>query len=166
MPGGPAKTLSPGTYCNEIFSGEIALDPGVYILRGGQIKLGGNGSLTGEGVTLFLMEGAEFTVNANQVVKLSPPEDGDYAGITIYQERGNSETLTLNGGADSLVSGVVYAPDAHIFYAGNSTTTTDGCLRMVGGTIEMAGNSGVNFDCGGLAAEPPMYAGRYMTLVK
>jgi hypothetical protein len=64
-------------------------------MRGGQIKLGGGGSLVGHGVTIFLMEGAEFTTNANETVDLSPPSSGDYAGITLYQEKADTLQLTI-----------------------------------------------------------------------
>ena len=138
------RLLSPGTYCNETFSGEITLQPGTYILRGGQIKLGGNGTLTGLGVTLFLMENASITLNANQVVKLSAPETGPYAGITIYQAKGNTNALLLNGGSGSTITGFVYAPDAHITFTGNSAMAGTGeCVRVVGDTIEMTGTSNV-----------------------
>jgi hypothetical protein len=167
VPGGKTKTLSPGTYCNEVLSGEITLEPGTYILRGGEVKLGGNGSLVGQGVTIFLMEHAAFHINANQVVKLSPPEQGDYAGITLYQQRGNTSPLVLNGGAGSEISGFVYAPSAHVFHAGNSSMTAAGeCLRIVGNTVEMTGNSNVQLDCEGKLGGRTMYAGRHMIIVK
>lgn len=165
--GNNAKTLSPGTYCNETFSGDITLQPGVYVLRGGEIKLNGNGRLVGSGVTIFLMEDAELSIQANQTIQLSPPTTGPYAGITIYQERSNHTTLTINGTADSVVTGFVYAPGAHVFYAGNSATTaTPGCLRMVGNTIELTGNSAMTSNCSGQLGGRTMFAGRYMTLVR
>lgn len=167
VPGGAKKTLSPGLYCNETFSGDITLEPGIYVLRGGEVKLGGNGSLIGHGVTIFLLEDAEFRINANQVVQLSPPDTGDYAGITLYQERGNTSPLVVNGGAASEITGFVYAPSAHVFHAGNSTNTAVGkCLRIVGNTVEMTGNSGVSVDCEGELGGRSMYAGRYMVIVK
>lgn len=166
VPGGNTKTLSPGTYCDEVFSGNITLEPGNYILRGGEVKLGGNGSLTGHGVTIFLMEDASFGITANQTVQLSPPDSGYYAGITIYQERGNDSPLVINGGAGSAISGFVYAPSAHVFHAGNSTMTTGECLRIVGNTVEMTGNSSVSLDCVGKLGGRSMYAGRQMVIVR
>ena len=125
------------------FLGKLPYLPGVYVLRGGKINLGGNGSLVGAGVTIFLMEDANFSVNGNEIVQLSPPTSGPYAGITIYQERSNDNPLTINGASGSQVSGFVYAPGAHVFYAGNSATTgLGGCMRLVGKTIEMTGNCG------------------------
>ncbi len=110
VPGGKTKTLSPGTFCNKTLSGDITLAPGSYILRGGRINLGGNGSLVGAGVTIFLMEDAEFSVNGNEIVQLTPPTTGPYAGITIYQEKSNHTEITINGTSGSYVSGFIYAP--------------------------------------------------------
>ena len=167
VPGGKTKTLSPGTFCNKTISGDVTLDPGVYILRGGQIKLGGNGSLTGSGVTIFLMEGAEFTSNANEIINLSPPSEGSYAGITIYQERTNTNAVVINGGSGSNVTGFIYAPGAHVFYAGNSDMSGSGqCIRIVGNTVEMTGNSSVASNCEAELGGKKMYAGRIITLVR
>jgi hypothetical protein len=166
MPKRKEKRLSPGTYCDETFSGDIELEPGEYILRGGRVNLGGNGSLVGAGVTLFLMEDAEFDLNGNEIVQLSPPDTGDYAGIAIYQARDNTSELRINGGADSEISGFIYAPNAHVFYAGNATVATNKCLRIVGNTIELTGNSGVSIDCQGVLGGRAMNVGRSMVIVQ
>lgn len=168
VPNGKNKTLTSGTYCDEELSGDIELETGgVFILKGGGLKLNGNGSIKGEGVTIFLMDDAEFAVNGNEVVQLTPPTSGIYAGITLFQPKSNATTITINGTADSYVSGFVYAPGAHVFYAGNSTNTTNSeCLRIVGNTIEMTGNSSMTSDCTDELGGREMYAGRYMTLVR
>jgi hypothetical protein len=167
VPNGKTYTLSPGTYCDKTLSGNITLDPGVYIMRGTTIKPGGNGSLTGQGVTIFLMENAQIYINANENVNLSPPTSGPYAGITIFQDHGNTSALTLNGGASSALSGFIYAPDAPISYAGNSDMSGLGdCLRLVGMTVQMTGNSSVKSDCAAALGNRAMYADRMITLVK
>lgn len=166
VPGGKKKTLSPGTYCNKQLSGEITLEPGTYILRGGRVNLGGNGVLKGDGVTIFLMEDAQFSINGNELLQLTPPTSGPYAGISIYQEKSNTNTISINGTSDSYISGFIYAPGAHVFYAGNSTTTTSECLRIVGKTIEMTGNSDIKSDCTAQLGGREMFAGRYMALVR
>jgi hypothetical protein len=166
MPGGKSVNLRPGTYCNKTWSGNITLDPGIYILRGGRISLGGNGTLTGSGVTIFLMDGASFVANANQTIRLTPPSTGPYAGITLYQERGNDTALTINGTSGSLLSGFIYAPDAAVTYTGTSEIVTAGtCLRIVGDTVEMTGNSDINVDCTKELGGRAMYAGRKISLV-
>lgn len=167
VPNGKTYTLSPGTYCDKTLSGNITLNPGVYILRGTTIKPGGNGSLNGQGVTIFLMEGAQTYINANEMVNLSPPTSGPYAGITIFESHGNTSALTLNGGANSVISGFVYAPDAPISFAGNSDMSGQGdCLRLVGLTVQMTGNSSIKTDCTAVLGNREMYASRLITLVK
>jgi hypothetical protein len=167
IPGGKSVTLSPGTYCNKNWSGSITLDPGVYVLRDIDINLNGNGSLTGTGVTIFLMGNSQFTVNGNSVVKLSPPSDGDYAGITIFQARDNPSSMDIAGTSGSDISGFIYAPDASITYTGNSDTSAgDGCLRVVGDAVEMNGNSAIKSDCTAELGGRKAYAGRVVTLVK
>ncbi|UCI24798.1 TadE/TadG family type IV pilus assembly protein [Mesorhizobium sp. B2-8-5] len=167
VPNGKTITLSPGTYCDKTLSGNITLNPGTYIMRNVTIKPGGNGSLSGQGVTIFLMENSQFIINANEQVNLSPPASGPYAGITIYQARGNTQALTLNGGSGSVVSGFIYAPDAAITYAGNSDMNAEGsCLRLVGDTVAMTGSSAVKSDCTAELGNRAMYAGRMITLAK
>jgi hypothetical protein len=168
VPGGKTKDLKPGTYCNKKLTGEVNLtEPGNYILRGGSVQLGGNGSLKGNEVTIFLMDGATLSINGNELVQLTAPKTGDYAGIVIYQERGNTEPISINGTSDSYVSGFIYAPDAHVFYAGNSLATTNSaCLRIVGRTIEMTGNSDIKSDCTAELGGREMFAGRYMSIVR
>ncbi|TPK94515.1 MULTISPECIES: TadE/TadG family type IV pilus assembly protein [unclassified Mesorhizobium] len=167
VPNGKTITLSPGTYCDKTLSGKITLNPGTYIMRNVTIKPGGNGSLSGQGVTIFLMENSQLTINANEQVNLSPPTSGPYTGITIYQAPGNTQALTLNGGSGSVVSGFIYAPDAAIAYAGNSDMNAQGsCLRLVGDTVAMTGNSAVKSDCTAELGNRAMYAGRIITLAK
>ncbi|CDX20813.1 conserved exported hypothetical protein [Mesorhizobium sp. ORS 3324] len=167
MPNGKAVTLSQGTYCDKTWSGNITLNPGIYILRNVTIKPGGNGSLTGQGVTIFLMENSQLYINANETVNLSPPTSGPYAGITIFQAQDNTQALTLNGGSGSVVSGFIYAPSAAITYAGNSDMNAQGsCLRLVGSTVTMTGNSAVKSDCTAELGNREMYAGRVITLAR
>ncbi|TPK66639.1 pilus assembly protein [Mesorhizobium sp. B2-4-19] len=167
VPNGRTYTLSPGTYCDKTLSGNITLNPGVYIFRSVTLKPGGNGSLTGQGVTLFLVEGSQITINANEQVNLSPPTSGPFAGITIFENRGNTSALTLNGGANSAISGFVYAPDAAISFGGNSDMSGQGdCLRLVGSTVQMTGNSSIKTDCTAVFGNREMYASRLITLVK
>ena len=167
VPGGKTKTLSPGTYCGKTISGEVTLEAGIYILRGGRVKLGGNGVLIGAGVTIFLMEDAEFTINGNEIVQLSPPETGPYAGITIYQPKSNTNTVLINGTSGSYIDGFVYAPGALVSYTGNAGATADGeCLRIIGDSIEFNGNSRYGANCEGKLGDHELTAGRHISIVR
>ncbi|PSJ57626.1 hypothetical protein [Pseudaminobacter soli (ex Li et al. 2025)] len=117
-------------------------------------------------MTIFLLDGSNLTINANETVNLSPPTSGPYAGITIFQGRDNTQELKINGGAASKLSGFVYAPNAHIFFAGNSASGSSDCLRLVGDTIEMTGSSAIQSDCKAQLGGRTMTAGRYLALVQ
>ncbi|MCB1382204.1 MAG: pilus assembly protein [Notoacmeibacter sp.] len=167
VPASRNKSLTPGTFCDKTISGDVTLAPGVYILRGGAIRLGGNGSITGHGVTIFLMEDAQFDLSGNQTVDLSPPTSGPYAGITLYQEASNSHDLTINGTSGSAFSGFVYAPGAHVSYTGNSTTSGTGeCVRLVADTIEFNGNSSFTGNCASVLGNRDLRAGRSISLIR
>jgi type II secretory pathway pseudopilin PulG len=145
---GKAKSLKPGTYCSERISGDVVMEPGTYILRGGSISLNGNGSLAAPGVTIFLLDDASMSIGANQLVQLSPPTSGPYEGISVYQEQGNTNAMQILGTSGSAVSGIIYAPSAHVQFAGNATANAASeCLRVIADTIELTGNSTFESDC-------------------
>ena len=151
IPSSQSKTLSPGTYCDDKWKGNITLETGTYILRGVDIQLGGNGSLVGHGVTLFLTQGSKLTINGNQEIELTAPTEGPYAGITIFQENGDSSAVKLNGTAGTKITGFIYAPDAEVTFSGNSDTSAAAqCVRVIGKTVVMTGTSRITADCEGL----------------
>ena len=166
IPNGKTVTLSQGTFCNQNLNGDVTLNAGVYIFKGGQLNFNGNGSLVGKGVTIFLMQGATLTVNGNATTDLSPPTSGPYAGITIYQARDNTASLQVNGTSGSNLTGYVYAPAALITYTGNASVTNQNCIRLIGDTVTMNGNSYVKSNCLADLGNRLMYAGRSITLVQ
>ncbi|HEY4722140.1 MAG TPA: hypothetical protein VII92_09855 [Anaerolineae bacterium] len=113
MNSGPARytsnaTLSPGTYCGGIrMSGTstITLNPGVYIMDGGDFNASGRGSITGTGVTIILTNSGgssygnygNIDVSGRKSIYLQAPTTGTYAGIAIYQDRNAS---TVGSGDD------------------------------------------------------------------
>jgi Flp pilus assembly protein TadG len=166
IPNGKTVTLSQGTFCNQNLNGNVTLNAGVYVFKGGQLNFNGNGSLAGKGVTIFLMQGATMTVNGNATTDLSPPTSGPYAGITIYQDRDNTAALQVNGTSGSSLTGYVYAPAAPITYTGNASITNQNCIRIIGDTITMTGNSYVKSNCTAELGNRLMYVGRSIALVQ
>lgn len=163
---GKSVTLSQGTFCNQNLNGNVTLYAGVYVFKGGQLNFNGNGSLVGKGVTIFLMQGATMTVNGNAITDLSPPASGPYAGITIYQAHDDTAALQINGTSGSNLTGYVYAPAAPITYTGNASITNQNCIRIIGDTITMTGNSYVKSNCTADLGNRLMYVGRSIALVQ
>jgi hypothetical protein len=125
---GGAVTLHPGYYRNGYsISGQsiVTLEPGTYVFGGSGFRLSGGASVTGAGVTLVLAQGS-MSLSGQGSVMLSPPATGPMSSVVIAQPAGNSNSLSLSGGSNMLITGAIYAPGATITMSGNSTVEGSG----------------------------------------
>lgn len=121
--------------------------PGAYIIDGGVLKLASQSVLTGEGVTFFLMNGAQLDIHGGSTFKITPSLTGDWAGFSIVAARNNTATATINGNSASSLAGIIYMPASReIQYAGSGSTGGE-CVRIVAQEITMIGNSSFKLDC-------------------
>ncbi|HTQ37661.1 MAG TPA: transglutaminase domain-containing protein [Pirellulales bacterium] len=124
-------TLSPGTYSGGIkISGSavVTLLPGVYYLQGGGLSISGSAKLNGQGVTIYnapKKSTDSIAIAPNATVTLSAPTDGTYQGIVIFQNRTSTAPIVISGGTFNL-TGIVYAPKAKLYFAGNKNLTISG----------------------------------------
>jgi hypothetical protein len=88
---------------------------GLYILKAG-ISLAGT-TVIGNGVTLYIQGGGISM--AGPSVTLSPPAAGPYTGVAIFEDRGNSSSVSLAGATNS-INGLIYTPAASLSVAGGS----------------------------------------------
>jgi Flp pilus assembly protein TadG len=138
-------TLQPGTFWGGLnVTGDVTLEPGIYVMASGGIRTAGGGSLTGDEVLIFNTEhpsnpaypcGTVDLTGGNDV-SLTAMTSGLYAEITIWQDDDCSQTLSFSGG-HSGTSGVIYAPGAHIDLAGGGALNS---VQFVGQTVEVRGN--------------------------
>jgi hypothetical protein len=153
VPGGnphEVKTLNPGTYCGGLnLSGEFNLNPGVYVIDGGEFRINANATVNGEGVMFFLTNGATVHFNGSAEINLSAATTGAYAGVLMYGDRdqGNAENI-FNGTANSSFTGALYFPTQEVTHNGNFSGN-NGCLRVVARSIDLRGNAGFGTDCVG-----------------
>lgn len=120
-------------------SGNITFGEGEYTFRGEGIKVTGNGTVTGIGVTFFVDEGsAVFT--GTGVTQIEAPEDGTYRGVWLYQYRDNSNKVIITGNAAQDGWGTVYAKAAQVDFSGNGTTS----FQFISDTFYAHGNSHAN----------------------
>jgi hypothetical protein len=149
---GGTTTLQPGVYQGGIqISGqaEVILGPGVYVLDGGGLQVAGQANLKGDGV-LFYNTGSPaggIDLSGQGTVSLTPPTSGPYQGMTLFQDRGATETVKITGNGSLNVTGVVYAPAAEVFLAGNGVGNTAGG-GFVCNTMRLTGNGSFNVDPG------------------
>jgi hypothetical protein len=100
----------PGTY-NSLLSvtwNDATFAPGTYVFCNG-LKV--SGSVTGTGVLLYFQGGS---LDLSGTINVTPPAGGNYAGIVLWQRKGNATTLHLDGSMNlsATFNGTVYAPSA------------------------------------------------------
>jgi len=145
-------TLEPGRYCGDLdltYNGrtqaKIELDPGVYIIDGGDLNFGSNADITGDGVTLILTGDDPSDIGVVDLqgqgrVNLTAPSTGDYAGVALYQDRAAEygDMNRINGGADFQINGVVYFPSQQLDFRGNADAAGT-CMMIIGQKVSMGG---------------------------
>lgn len=92
--------VAPGKkFCGGLtLSGTVTLDPGVYIVSGGDLRINGNSSVSGQGVTFHLTDGAQLHMNGTAHVDLSAPTTGPYQGILVYADPQSPDSTAISTG--------------------------------------------------------------------
>ncbi|MFL6185522.1 MAG: pilus assembly protein TadG-related protein [Actinomycetes bacterium] len=118
-------TLQPGVYRSiDVRSGGVlTLEEGVYVVTnftGFTVRTGGR--VEGTGATIFLDcagyptpcggGGARFRLENNGEFVVSPPTTGEYAGLSIFADKGNTRTMRLLGKVT--LRGAVYAASGRL----------------------------------------------------
>ncbi|WDZ78205.1 pilus assembly protein [Ensifer adhaerens] len=146
-PAGYTVQLKPGTYGGLEIKGKVLLRPGYYIIDGGNLKFASQSVISGEGVTFFLLNGAQLDIHGGSTFKVTPSLTGEWAGFAIVAARNNTAPATINGNSASSLAGIIYMPASNeIQYAGNGSTGGE-CVRIVAQEITMIGNSSFKLDC-------------------
>lgn len=163
---GNGGNLSPGRYCGGLsLKNNVALQPGVYIIDGGQLTINAKAKITGTGVTFFLANNANVHINGNATLTLTAPTSGDYKGLLFMGSRTNTNVgNTLNGTATSVMTGSIYFPAQAVDYLGNFSGA-NGCVRVVAKTVSWSGSTTVNVDCTDKGMDP-VTVGGLVRLVK
>ena len=150
--GGSSKsyTISPGRYCGGLtLQREATLDPGVYIVDGGDLQINSKAEVSGSDVTFYLVNGGVVKINGTAELDLSAPTSGTYSDLLVFVDRNEPYSKHfINGDSDSELDGGLYAPSAHMQLTG-SNTADGGCIRIVALTIEVTGAADFGADCTG-----------------
>lgn len=140
-------------------NGTVTLQPGLYVIDGGDFSVGAQGSLVGEGVAIVLRnEGQINRINGSASVQLSAPNSTDGAdeweGILFYQDRETTSECTgsncnrFNGGSTTEFEGTIYFPKQAVFVNGgnDSSLAVDNCLQIIALEVGFSGNSDIVSD--------------------
>ena len=142
------STLNPGTYCGGLsLSGTLTLNPGVYVVSGGDLKINANADITGVGVTFYLTNGATLQINGNAKLNITAPTSGNYSGVAFYGDRTQlTAKNTINGNAASNITGAIYFPSQEVDFLGNFSGA-GGCTQVVADTIYYTGSATFSTNC-------------------
>jgi carbon monoxide dehydrogenase subunit G len=131
-------SLQPGVYRGgiNVTGGTLTLAPGIYYMDGGGFSFSGTGNLTAPGVMIVNMPANNsdtISITGSGAIDISPMTTGLYAGISLWQQRTSTNTITVSGGgAGSTVSGTFYAQH--------------GTLKVSGGNSAGVGSQYISYD--------------------
>lgn len=136
------ETATNGAICytslNLSNAASVTFSPGYTYFIQGDFTTGGGAPVTGSGVS-FVISG---TVNiANGVtVNLSAPTTSGVPGVLFYVN--GSSAVTIQGGSNSNLSGIVSAPNSTLTLNNGTGTTTN--MDVVAKSLTMAGGAALN----------------------
>ena len=166
-------TLNPGVFCGGLTivgTNEITLNPGVYIMDGGNFDVSGGGSISGTDVTIILTNSGglsygdygNISMSANKTIYLKAPTTGDYAGVAVYQDRnaptGSNTNFTnrVTGTVGVEVEGVIYTPSRELYFGGHGRVLGADdpiCTKLIAKKVLFQGNPAIGSDCTGSGTE-------------
>lgn len=142
--GGVTYTVgSGGTMC---FSGlsvaggsTLTFNPGIYVING-TFSVSGGAALSGSGVTFYLPQGGSVSISGGGILNLKAPTSGPFNGILFYEDRSDTQSGLISGGANSTLQGIIYFPNAGLTLSGGTDSQTyasiiAGSLSFSGGTV-------------------------------
>ncbi len=123
------------------------MQPGLYCVDNDFTANGG--TITGDGVTLY-MTGGDFNVAGGVQINLNAPPSRSCAycpppipGVLIYLAEGNTGEASLLGTSDSEYLGLVYAPSGTIEAGGTGSELSEIHAQLVADTVKLHGNTTV-----------------------
>ncbi|MEX2176411.1 MAG: pilus assembly protein TadG-related protein [Pirellulaceae bacterium] len=144
------RTLAPGTYRGGISvsgKGSLTLLPGVYYMDGGGFAFSGQGDLAAQGVMIFNAPSGpshKVDISGTGSIAMSPPTDGIYKGLTLFQDRESANELSVSGGGYMDIAGTFYAANATLKVAGGGDSKVGS--QYISRFLEIVGNGGLRID--------------------
>jgi hypothetical protein len=107
--------LVPGTYGSITFDKNdiVKMEPGVYEMSKG-MTLRGDAFLEAYEVMLYFPTKKTLKLDSRNVVKLTPPQFGQYAGFSVFVDREVKGRVELKRETSLEIDGVIYAPNCEV----------------------------------------------------
>jgi hypothetical protein len=125
--GNQTTTIYPGVYNGGITvsgQGTLVMMPGIYYMNGGGFTFTGLGNLSAVGVMIVnnpQSNSDTISITGNGAIDFSPPTSGIYQGISLWQTRSATNTVTVSGNGGSSISGTFYTARGTLNVTGNGT---------------------------------------------
>jgi hypothetical protein len=136
-------TLQPGIYTSVTVSNgtTLTLDEGVYVFRTtAGLTIRDNATVVGDGVTIYLAcasypapcsgSGARFRTEDDGRFLATPPTDGEYAGLSIFADPGNTRSMRLRSSQDLTLAGALYGASMPVRIEDSGNLTVDSLLAV------------------------------------
>jgi hypothetical protein len=154
-------TLQPGIYTSVTVTGDatLTLDAGVYVFRTTTgLTVQDDATVVGDGVTIYLAcasypapcsgSGARFRVEDNGEFLASPPTSGDYAGLSIFADRGNTRVMRLRSNRNLNLAGALYGARMPVRIEDSGDLRVDSLLAVgsLATSLFSSGSVAVDYD--------------------
>ena len=150
LSGSGHTVLSPGLYSEGIdltSYASVFLQPGVYILDGAGLVVGGQASIVGINVTIFITGTGIVSMTGGGVVDLAPTFGGVYDDILLFVDRETGADVDLSGAGKFKTNGKIYAPASNVNIVGAAGTNGDpkfGFL-LIAHDLRLSGTGEISF---------------------
>lgn len=156
VPGGASYACYNGMNIN----GTLRLAPGIYVIDGGDFRVGGQAKISCNGCTIILTNrssGASpqigrVDIQGSPDINMTATTSGEYAGILFYQDRraqdstGENYVNHINGSSQSSFQGAFYFPSQQVFFNGTAGMDTE-CVQLVGRRVNFSGTTEISNTC-------------------
>jgi Flp pilus assembly protein TadG len=149
-------TLSPGVYCGGLdvrTHGVANLQPGLYVIKDGDLKVDSQSTLNAGGGVVFYLTGSVSNVDitSGATVKIKAPTNAtavgqavNYKGFAIMQDRttGTGNTNYISSGGNVNIEGAFYAPNQNLqVWANGDMNSASSYFPMIVNKLNMSGNA-------------------------
>jgi len=151
-------SLQPGVYTGgiQVTGGNLTLAPGIYYMDGGGFSFSGTGSLTALGVLIVNAPQSNsdtISITGTGTINLSPMTTGLYQGLSLWQTRASTNTLTVSGGGSGSVTGTFYAQHGTLKVSGSGGSSVGSQYISWDVTLSGNGNFGITWSPASVAPE-------------
>jgi hypothetical protein len=140
----------------------LVLDPGIYVIAGGGIKLNAGGSITsvqgasGEPAPVLFLNTdnpvthtgqADLDFTATATLKLHALDSGPYRGILVWNDRSGSNPtsqVTLGGQVSLDLAGTIYNPKGLVKMEGGSGVGSTASVQIIAWQFDVGGNANLD----------------------